>query len=65
MSNKTNDELVERANELIEEITNHPSGYDKVLQNALNSGDLDKLFFTVSVVEGELAKENFYSRGIF
>lgn len=59
MSQTNNNHLIERANELLEEITNHPSGYDTLLVKAVESGDLDEVRRVVTLVEGELSHEHF------
>ena len=60
MSTESNSALYGRAYELAEEITNHPSGYDKSLFAAIEAGDLDNIRELVSKVEGLLAIENFH-----
>lgn len=65
MSNQSNTELLERANELLEDITNHPSGYDKLLQKAIDDNDLVGIRYLTTFIEGELSKDHFYSRGVF
>lgn len=59
MSNPINTNLIERANELIEEITSHPSGYDRRLQELIVSNDLEALYNLVIKIEGLLAQEHF------
>ena len=61
MSNISNTNLIERASELAEEITNHPSGYDKLLLNAIKANDLTEVSRLVSVVESGLAQEHFHN----
>lgn len=60
MSNITNDKLLDRASELLEEISDHPSGYDVLLSKAIESGDLDEVHRVVSYVEGQLAQDHFH-----
>lgn len=59
MSNITNTNLLERANELIEELVSHPAGLDKQLINAVERDDLDEVHRLVVLIEGELAQEHF------
>lgn len=64
MSELRNSELLERASQLAEEITSHPSGYDKLLESAVESGDLDEVSRLVSRIESELSQEHFYNYDI-
>jgi hypothetical protein len=64
MSNAVNDNLIERAHELAEEITSHPSGYDKTLLQALERGDLEDVRRLVVFIEGELSRAHFMNYNI-
>jgi hypothetical protein len=64
MSNQVNQELLERAIELLEEITNHPSRLDVALSIALEENDLEEVSRLVSLIEGELARDEFYHRNV-
>lgn len=64
MSNDVNDNLIERARDLAEEITGHPSGYDKTLLACIDGGDLDELHRLVKLVEADLARDYFYGHNI-
>lgn len=64
MSNQINTELLERAAELIDELTSHPSGYDKILEDCIDRNDLDALQHHVAVIEGELAQEYFMNNEV-
>lgn len=59
MSNPVNSLLIERANGLLEEIASHPSGYDKLLSNALKQKDLDEVYRIVCKIEAELARSHY------
>ncbi len=59
MSNNVNTRLMERAGELSEIFTNHPSHLDTLLSQAITGGDLDELRRVVSIMEGTLAEEHF------
>lgn len=61
MSNEENTKLLQRAADLLDEIYSHPSGYDKILEEAVESQDLSKIKHTVSWIEGELARQHFHS----
>ncbi len=63
MSHENNTELLEQGYELAEEITNHPSGYDKAILKAIEDNDLDKLRYLITVVNGELAQASFHDEG--
>lgn len=64
---QTNIKLLERAAELIDEITGHPSGADRALIAAVDSNDLDEVRYQVRRIEGELAQEHFrdYDLAVF
>lgn len=64
MSNPTNEALIERAHELAEEITNHPSGYDTALVLALERNDLDEVQRLVTFIEGEMSQAHFHNYDI-
>lgn len=60
MSNQSNDNLIERATDLLEEIDSHPSGLDTALDEALKKGDLDEIHRLVTYIEAELARDHFH-----
>ena len=64
MSNIENAVLLEFAYETAEAITNHPSGYDKVLLKAIADGDLDEVRRLLAVIEGTLSQEHFFNEDI-
>ncbi len=59
MSLARNTELLERAQDLLEEVDSHPAHLDDALDAAIKSGDLEQVRYWVGVVEGTLAQENF------
>lgn len=59
MSTETNTKLIERANELLEVIDSHPSGYDKLLATAIKNNDLDDVYQFVTAIEAELSEQHF------
>jgi len=61
MSNETNTKLLERANELLEEVDSHPAHLDDILAGAIQSGDMEQIQYWVNVVEGTLAQEYYES----
>jgi len=61
MSNNTNDELLERAGDLLEEITGHPSKLDVALTRAVEKNDLDEIYHLVTYIEGELSREHYHN----
>lgn len=61
MSNNTNENLLERAAELIDELASHPSGYDKALIKAIDANDLQEVRYLVVKLEGELSQEHFHN----
>jgi hypothetical protein len=58
MSDITNDNLSDRAYEAMEELTSHPSGIDKRIQEAVDNNDLVQLQYLTAVGEGILAQED-------
>lgn len=56
----SNTKLLERAYELAEDITNHPSGYDKRIRQLIEDNNLEELQHVVTKIESELAQEHFY-----
>jgi hypothetical protein len=64
MSNQVNTNLIERANELLEELSSHPAGLDKAIQAALDRGDLEELHYAVGRADAALAQEHFYNNDI-
>lgn len=64
MSNVKNEILLVRAYELIEEYTGHPSGVDRTMLACISENDMDNLMATVVKLEGEQAREQFYSFGL-
>jgi len=63
MSNKVNNELIERARELREETTGM-SWISKRFDELLEANDLDGLRDLIQKIEGDLAVESFYNSGI-
>lgn len=61
MSSETNTNLLERANELLEEVDSHPAHLDDLLDTAIKSGDLEQIQYWVNIVEGTLAQEYYES----
>lgn len=61
MSNQINTTLIERAHEVIEELTSHPSGIDNRIQALIDIGDLNNLQAAVADGEAILAEEFFKS----
>lgn len=63
MSTKQNDELLDRASEMVE----YWAGtlHEKLILNALNSNDLDLVRQYTSDAEAEASKDYMYSAGIF
>lgn len=59
MSDDSNTKLLERAAELMDEIESHPSGYAKLLEQAVAKNDFDAIRYAVSRVETELSREHF------
>ncbi len=59
MSNSTNDQLLERAHELLEDLDSHPSKLNKALSIALEQNDLDYINYLVPKLEAELSQEHF------
>lgn len=59
MSLHQNQLLMERAQDLLEEVDSHPAHLDDLLSNAMKSGDLEQIRYWVGVVEGTLSQEVF------
>ena len=59
MSNDTNNNILERAADLLDELTSHPSGLDIQLEKAIESNDLDEIYRVVCICEGVLSQEHF------
>ena len=59
MSQDINTRLLERAADLLDDFTNHPSGLDKQLEKAIESNDLDEIHRVVSIMEGIQSQEHF------
>lgn len=59
MSLEANTQLLERAQDLLEEVDSHPAHLDDLLATAIKSKDLEQIRYWVSVVEGTLAQEEF------
>lgn len=57
MSNTSNTKLLERASELAEEFTSHPSKIDVQLINAIDSKDLEEVQRLVVQLEGYISQE--------
>lgn len=64
MSHQNNITLEERAYRAMDELTSHPAGRDKLIQAALDSGDLDDLYYQVVTAEAELSQQHFYDYNI-
>lgn len=60
MSLDSNTQLLERAADLVDELTSHPAGIDKGLIQAVESGDMERIKYWVSKAEGVIAQEHFY-----
>lgn len=67
MSNSINQELLDRAFDVLDECTSHPSGFDTLLARELNEPvpDLEQVRYYVIALEGALAQENFNEMGHF
>lgn len=63
MSHHNNTLLLERALEVLEECTSHPSGFDKLLATEINKThpDLDQVNYYVTMLEAALSQEYFMS----
>lgn len=61
MSHQINTNLLERAAELIDQLTGHPSGLDKALVVAVEANDLNEVHRQVFKLEAELAQEHFHN----
>lgn len=64
MSNVSNQLILERAYELVEELTSDPAGRDDMLMQLVREGDMDTLLAHVQKVEAQVAQEHFYNSGI-
>lgn len=64
MSNDNNTILLERAAELIDELTSHPSGADKLIIQAIDSNNLEEVQRLVTKFEGELSQEHFMNHDL-
>lgn len=66
MSNLNNQEIIERACNLAEDITSTTMG--KVLAEAIDNyektKDIESLYYTVNKIEGELSQSHFYDADI-
>lgn len=60
MSLEQNTQLMERAQDLLEEVDSHPAHLDDLLNTAIKSGDLEQIQYWVGVCEGTLAQEEFH-----
>lgn len=67
MSHEINDNIIERAHEMIEEFTNHPSKIDQTLLRALERNDLEEVQKITTRLEAQLAQEHFknYDLGVY
>lgn len=65
MSTAANTNLMERAQEALEELTGHPSAIDKSIQLAIDRHDLETLHYLVAKAEGILSEEHYHSMGAF
>lgn len=59
MSNLNNDNLLDRASDLLEELSGHPSHLDTALSQAITNGDLEEVKYLVNKLEALLAQEHF------
>lgn len=64
MSNQTNELIMERAYELIEELASDPAGRDDMLMQLIKDGDMDNLLAHVQKVEAEVAQEYSHNNNI-
>jgi len=64
MSNSINTKLFDRAHECMEDLTSHPSGIDRSIQAAYDSGDLQELERLVNIAEGILSQAEFEENDI-
>lgn len=64
MSNATNQLILERAYELIDELASDPAGRDDTLLQLIKNNDMDSLLAQVQKVEAEIAQEYFHNSGI-
>lgn len=64
MSDTNNDQLLDKATDLLEDITDHPSGYDKLLSQAIKRNDMEELQTLVTKINGYLAQNYFYKSNI-
>lgn len=64
MSNQTNELIMERAYELIEELASDPAGRDDMLMQLIKEGDMDNLLAHVQKVEAEVSQEHFQNNNI-
>jgi len=58
MSTEENTNLLQRAADLLDEIQSHPSGYDRALQAALESNDLEETRYWVTIIEAEMSTDD-------
>lgn len=59
MSHINNEQLFQRAADLLDDLTSHPSGLDIQLEKAIESNDLDEIYRVVCICEGVLSQEHF------
>lgn len=64
MSNESNVILFERAYQAADEITNHPSGLDKSIYQAIEDNNLDEVRRLTVKAEGLLAQAHFYNNNM-
>lgn len=64
MSNTTNEILLLRANDLVDELTGHPSRIDQSILKAIEANDMDNLYQLVTKAEAELAREHYFNNGL-
>lgn len=65
MEDEVNDQLIERAHALAEELASHPSGADRQILKAIKENDLEHLRHLVTKFEGELAAQSFYNDDVY
>lgn len=64
MSNQTNEILLLRAQDLVDELASDPAGRDDRILELINKNDLDTLREYLSKVEAQLSIEHFHNNNI-
>lgn len=66
MSNITNDNLLNRAAEMIDYFESHPAGLDNQLIAAVEANDLQEIYRLTTLMEGIVSQEHFATNaGVF